>query len=274
MAIIAICRGTKSGGTELAECLGRGLEYPIVGEEVVRDAASHLGVSVEGLEKKLSGRPTLWEPFSTMRRTYLLALQAALAERVVEGDGRLIYHGLGGGALLRDLPASLSVRCIAPMERRVCAVMRGTEMEPAEAERYIRELDQARVRWVKAIYGHDVADPSLYDVVVNLDGMPIDGVCGMIARMIRQPEYEITDAVRQGLENFRTACRVKRALVEDEELRGYALDAEAEDGRVVITGEAPLRSSGAMGNRMTELARSVPGVRDVRLKVEWFDPYP
>jgi hypothetical protein len=42
----------------------------------------------------------------------------------------------------------------------------------------------------------------------------------------------------------------------------------------LVTGEAPLRKSDQTGQRIVELARAVSGVRQIRLKVEWFDPYP
>lgn len=275
MAILGICRGSKRFGTELAECLGRGLEYPVLREEVIQDAASRVGVSVEDLEEKMTGRPTLWEPFSSMRRLYLLAMQAALAERVV--DGNLVYHGLTGGMLLSGLPATLTVRCVAPLDMRVRAIrsVKGdAALDRAAAERYIRDLDEARKHWARVIHGQDVSDPGLYDVVVNLAELSVDAACGMIAAMIRQPEYEVTDAVKAGLLDFRTASRVKLALAEDDKLRPLALDARVEGGRVEITGEAPLRSSGKMGDRIADLARSVPGVDEVHLKVDWFDPYP
>lgn len=272
MAILGICRGSKRFGTELAECLARGLEYPILREEIVQDAAARLGVSADSLQEKMTGRPTVWEPFSSMRRLYLLAMQAALADRVVEG--RLVYHGLTGGLLLSGLPAALTVRCVAPLEMRVRAVRGDSDMDAEAAERYIRDLDQARAHWARTIHRQDPSDPSLYDVVVNLGHLTVDAACGMIARMIRQPEYEVTDAARAGLEDFRTASRVRLALTEDEELRSYDLDVKVEGGRVEVSGEAPMRSSGVMGNRIADVARSIDGVNEVHLKVDWFDPYP
>lgn len=272
MAIIAICRGTKSGGTEMAECLADRLGYPLLGEEVVRDAAEHLGVTVELLEEKMGGRPTLWDPFSSLRRTYLLALQAALAERVVEG--KLVYHGLAGGLLLRGAPATLLLRLVAPLRDRIEAVKRDSGMEDAEAQRYIRDVDAARSRWSRMMYDVDIADPALFDLVINLEGMSIEGACATTRKIGGRPEYEITDEVRAGLEDFRTTSRVKLALVEDVELRSLELDAQVEAGRVVVTGEAPLRSSGQMGNQIADVVRSVPGVDEVHLKIDWFDPYP
>lgn len=272
MAIIAICRGTKSYGTEMAECLAGKLDYPVIGEEVIRDAARELGVSVDKLEERLTARPTLWESLSDMRRTYLLAVKAALAERVV--DGNLVYHGLTGGLLLDDLPATLTLRCIAPLDMRVRAVMRDSGMEWSEAERYIRDIDSARSRWVRALHDKDVCDPSLYDVVISLETLSVDAACGMVAAMLEQPEFERTDDFLQALWGYWTASKVMLALHQNEKLGGMELKATARQGRVTITGKAPVRASGKIGDRIAETARTVPGVEEVELKLEWFDPYP
>ncbi len=45
MAVICISRGSKSGGQAMAECLGTRLGYPVLGREVVQEAAAGLGVS-------------------------------------------------------------------------------------------------------------------------------------------------------------------------------------------------------------------------------------
>lgn len=272
MAIIAICRGTKAYGTEMAQCLAARLDYPVLGEEVIQDAAENLGVSVKDLKNRLTSRPKLWDSFSTLRRTYLLALRAALAERVV--DGNLVYHGLTGGLLLDDLPATLTLRCIAPLGMRVRAVMRDAGMEWAEAERYVRDIDAARARWVRAIHDKEVCDPGLYDLVVSLESLTVDAACGMVAAMIGESEFELTDEVRTRFTDFRTASRVLLALHQNEKLQGLELEVDAAGGQVVITGTAPVRSSGKVGDRIAETARTVPGVEDVTLKVDWFDPYP
>lgn len=272
MAIIAICRGTKSGGTQMAECLAERLGYASLGREVLQDAAVQLGVSAELLEQKMSGRPPLWSRFSTMRRTYIVAVQAALAERVVEGN--LVYHGLAGGLLLRKAPATLCIRLIAPLQQRVRAVMAESEMDADTAEQYIADMDAARARWVKAMYGEDIMDPNLYDLVINLDPTTVQGACAIASKIVAQPEFAITDDVKSALYDFLTACRVKLALVSDTELRALDLDVEVDSGVAEITGEAPLLKDGRVGNRIVELAQATRGVGQVRLKVEWFDPYP
>lgn len=272
MAIVCICRGTKSGGRAVAECLAERLGYPILGREVVQEAAAKLGVPAESLQEKLGDRPSLWGRFSSMRRAYIVAVQAALAERAVGGN--LVYHGLTGGLLMRGAPAVFCLRLIAPLETRVRVVRAETGMTAAEARAYIQEVDASRERWVEVMYGEDVMDPALYDLVINLATLDVEGACAIVARALEGPELAITDPVLRRLEEFSLACQVKLAFAGDAELRPLELETEAERGVVTITGEAPLRKSGRTGDRIVELARNVPGVEEVRLAIEWFDPYP
>jgi cytidylate kinase len=272
MAIICICRGTRSGGKAVAECLARRLGYPILGREVAQEAAAKLGVPAGLLEEKMGDRPSLWSRFSSMRRAYIVAVQAALAERAHQGN--LVYHGLSGGLLMRGAPSLFCLRLIAPMEQRVETVMDETGMTADEARRYIRDVDESRARWVQVMYGEDIMDPALYDLVINLAAIPVQGACAIVARATEGPEFAVTDSVLQTLADFHLACQVKLALAGDAELRALELQTDADGDTVAISGEAPLQTSGRTGNRIVELARAVPGVRHVRLKVEWFDPYP
>lgn len=272
MAIITICRGTKSGGEALAERLAQQLGYPILGREVLQHAAEELGVSEASLREKMETAPRLWDRHAATRRVYVVAVQAALAERVVNGN--LVYHGLAGQLLLQGLPGVLRLRLIAPLETRVATVMASEGFDRAAAEQFIEGVDRGRERWVKAMYGEDIHDPALYDMVVNLETMAVPTPCALVQATIAQPEFRITPRVLERLEDFRLACRVKLALVGVPETRALALEVEAEDGTVEVSGSAPLLKTGAMGDRIAEVAQNVEGVTAVRLKLQWFDPYP
>jgi len=256
----------------MAECLADRLGYPLLGREVVQTAAAELGVPAQLVEEKMKDRPSLWERFSSMRWTYIVAVQAALWEKAVAGN--LVYHGLAGGLLLRDAPCLLCLRLIAPIERRIRVVMAESGMDAAMAERFIRDIDESRSRWVKAMYGEDIMDPALYDLVINLETITVAGACALTGRAIEHPGFEVSDAVRAKLQDLRLASRVKLSLVADPELRPLKLDARAERGVVSIFGQVPMRHGGRTGDRIAERARSVAGVEQVRLHVEWYDPYP
>ena len=151
MAIITIQRGTKSGGEALAKCLGEHLDYPILGRELLQDAAAQLGVPAEDVGEKMEERPGRFGRKPIITKLYVAAVRAALAEHA--RDGNLVYHGLAGGLLLRNLAGVLKIRLIAPIELRVQALMESHGMDEASAEAFIHDVDDARSRWVKNVYG-------------------------------------------------------------------------------------------------------------------------
>lgn len=195
-----------SGGRKAAECLAGMLGYPSLGREILQLAARKVGVPVEDLTGKLEAPPSLFARLTQERKNYLLAVQTALAEHCTTGD--LVYHGLSGQFLLRDLPGVLAVRLVAPLEMRVQALTSSHHgMSTKAAEDFIRSVDEDRRRWVKMMYGADVEDTSLYDLTVNLASISFETACVIIAEAANQPQYKVTADVRKKLEDFATECR-------------------------------------------------------------------
>lgn len=272
MCIITIQRGTKSGGEALAECLANHLNYPILGREVLQGAAAQLGVPAEDIGEKMEDLPGRFGRTPLITKLYVAAVRAALAEHA--RDGKLVYHGLAGGFLLRSLPGVLKVRLIAPLELRVRALMASHGMDEASAVAYIQDVDDGRARWVKNVYGQDIHDSTRYDMVLNLASFSIPEACEVVVTAASRPEFEMTSHRMRELDDFRLACQVRLALLEDLGTQTLNLDAGVRDKVVMVTGEAPLLNTGEVEKRITEIAVSVPGVKEVRLAIDWFDPYP
>jgi cytidylate kinase len=276
MPIITISRGTMSGGKALAECLSSTLGYPCLGREIVVDAAAKLGVPEQVLAKKIEKGPGFWERLTLERRIYAVAVEATLAEQIQAGN--LVYHGLAGHLLLRRLPAVLRLRLIAPFEGRVRTLMEREGLTRDAAEHFIRDGDDERVRWTRFMYGVDVLDPQLYDLVINLERMSIPTACALVVETIKQPEFAITEKVRESLISFALACRVKVALATHPGSRGLDLDVSASNGIVSISGEVPKpvmisHTSSRWELELTQIARSVEGVKAVELDIQPFDAY-
>ena len=212
MAIITISRGSLSGGRALAECLSSRLGYPNVGREVLQEAAEALGASEEAFRGKFETTPGLWGRITHAREKYILAVQTTLADWCTRGN--LVYHGLSGQHLLRDLPGVLRVRLIAPLETRVRALLEShPQMTVPQAEDFIRGVDQDRSRWVKVMYGAEVTDPSLYDLTLNLRTHTIESACETIAAAVTLPRFQITDEVEQEIFAFAAECRDRLSRV-------------------------------------------------------------
>ena len=276
MPIITVSRGSMSGGKALAECLSNTLGSPCVGREILVDAAAKLGVPEQVLAKKMEKGPGLWDQLTLERRVYLVAVQAALAEHAEKGD--LIYHGLAGHMLLRGVPGVLRLRLIAPLEVRVRTVVERQGLTREAAEHYIYDVDENRIRWTRFMYGVDLQDPQLYDLVLNLERMSIQTACAVVVEAAKRPEFIITENVKASLTDFALACRVKVALATHPASRGLDLDVTAAGDVLTITGEVPqpimlTHTSSRWEQELSQIAKGVAGVRRAELNIRSFNAY-
>jgi cytidylate kinase len=258
MPIVTISRGTESGGTRLAESLGERLGLRVISREVVVEAAKTYGVSEEDLRASLESPPGIWDKQARKRQQYILAVQATLAQMVEEGD--VVYHGLAGQLLLRDLPNVLRIRLIAPLEHRIRAAMSHMDLSRAEAIRHIEKADEDRATWVRRLYDADVAEASLYDVVLNLGAMGLETATEMAADLLGRQEYRSTPEIQRRVKNFAVAVRVQAHLSLRSEFPEAAAHISVSDG--VVSLDLP-RSAGHNREAIVRFVSSIDGVESV-----------
>ncbi len=270
MAIITISRGTFSGGERLAECLGRRLGYRTMCREVLVLAASMFEVSETDLVKAIEKETSIKERLllkNKDRLRYLSFIQSALCEEAKKDN--LIYRGHAGHLLLNGVSHVLKVKVIAPMEQRIAFVMERNKLSVKEAKQYIRDKDRQRKQWAKFLYNVDWNDPSLYDIVVNLNTITIPAACETIAVLVNTPPFRTTEASRTAMNDLAVTSRVKAALAYDEATRDFAIDVATDDGVVTLTGRV---------NNMQEIdtiekvVAGVPDVKDVRCNCTLYSP--
>ena len=259
MSIITISRGTFSGGSELATYLHTRLGYSLVSREIVAEAAQTYGVSEARLSEALEKGPGLLGRFVHDRRRYLAFVRVALCERAAHDN--MVYHGHAGHFLLRGVRHVLRVRLIAPIEFRMAALRTRMGLEEEEAARYIERVDKERVRWTQFLYGADWRDPSLYDLVVNLEHVDLEGACQAVVALAARPCFQADDASRQAMADLLLASRVAAALAADPETANAEVEVRAKAGEVEIEGKI---ADPVLVNKVTERARTVGGVTGLR----------
>jgi len=272
MPIITISRGTLSGGEALANLLSGKTGYPVIGLEVVKDAATHYGISESTISKQLSQGPRVIERLvGDKRRIYVIAVQSALAERALQGD--FIYHGLAGHFLLHEIPNVLKIRLVAPLTYRVKSVMEKKRLTEGEAIKYIENVDEKRKQWTRFLYDVDWTDPMLYDVVINLGQVTLDTACGMIRYALDQPEFKDSPEKQKAIQDFALSTQVKARLALDERTRGVETAVEARDGKVFVRGRlfttSALVATGMQSTKayIHEVAKGIPGVKALTIDI-------
>jgi hypothetical protein len=156
----------------------------------------------------------------------------------------------------------LRTRIIAPMEFRIRRAQDRLKYGRDEAAAFLQKADEDRQRWTQFLYGVNWGDPSLYDIVINLEHMAIEEACHVISGLAREACFEFTAESRKRMDDLVLASRVKADLVLDPKTSDLELDVRAFEGDVTITGKVPRPGEVQEIERVT---RAVAGVTAVHL---------
>ncbi len=260
MAVITISRGSFSGGKALAECLADKLGHRCVDRDALVKRATTFGVSEVELQDVLERPPSFWERVQHKKYVYLTLLQAALVEEVRQGS--VVYHGNAGHLLLRGLSHVLRVRIVAPLRRRVAFLTSSLQLSEEKAVAEIERRDQRRAKWTHYLYGVDWKDPSLYDLVLNLESVSIAEACTCVAAFAQQPSFTETTESRAATENLALSSKVRAMLALNVSTSDLELEVVAREGALSLAGK--VRDS-RQRQEVEKIVRGVPGVNWVKL---------
>ena len=270
MTIITISRGSFAGGSALAQALSERLGHPNLSrEDALARAAKDYGIHEEELRQTLNESPAFWEQTPGKRFAYVKCLTAVLLDQAHEGN--LIYHGNVGHLLMAGVPHALKVRVIADMDYRIRAAMSQAGFTRDSAIAHIRQMDEERSRWARLLYGVEWHDPTQYHLTLNLGQISVSCACEVIVRMLEMDEFQPTAESRRRFDDLRLSAQVWAALARNPVTRSAALHVVAQDGDVVITGNA---GSAKALDLIPQIAREVEGVAQVRseagLGADWY----
>ena len=268
MSIIAISRGTFSGGEAVAKRVAERLGYRCLGRETNLEAvARDYGIWAEGLTAAMEKRPSFLERVVGEHTVYLTCVRAALCEQALKG--KVVYHGFLGHLLLPGISHVIGVRVIADREFRIQAVQREQNLARKEAQAYIEHVDKERREWTRFLFAVDWDAPHLYDVVLNLSRMSLETACETVAHLTEQAEYQPTAASLKAMRDLALRSRVSAALAIDFRTRDAHLIVTADDGRVTITGTTGWSE---VADAVPEVVRRVDGVKEVRCEIKGVTP--
>ncbi len=260
MSIIAISRGTFSGGEALARRVAERLQYRCLSREAnLETAAQRYLVPAEELAAAMEKRPSVWERMLGERAAYLAFVRATLCEEA--RSGRLVYHGYLGQFLLPGISHVISVRVIADAAFRLEAAQRQQQCGREEAMAYLAKTDKERREWTRFLFDVDWEDPHLYDLVLNLSRMSLDAACDTVAQLTERDEFKPNPVSRKAMEDLTLHSHVSAALAMDFRTRGAELRVTADDGTVTVTGRSRWPE---VADAVPDVVRRVAGVKAVK----------
>ncbi len=201
MSVITISRQFGSHGDTVAQILCERLGYRYFDKNLMLGLAAAAGVTPEkvvdladdkhrarSLVERLFGNyaapmadPSAWaagaEANAQEQRTVAQVKQLI---RAAYAEGNVVVLGRGGQVVLRDKPDVLHVRIIAPLELRIQRHGERAGLTPGVARETVLGRDRATADFMQRYYDTDVADPALYDVIVNTARMTPAAAVGFI----------------------------------------------------------------------------------------------
>jgi hypothetical protein len=170
---LVVSREAGVDARELAQAVAAKCGWKLLDRELLDYMAEHENISRLALEF-VDERAASWfhEMFGKWLEQHLIS-QAEYVSRL----GKLVllaaqhestvFVGRGMQFLL-PREAGLAVRIIAPRKQRIERLMKSRKCSQREAEKFMDETDRERAQFARRYFHHDVADPHLYDLVLNL----------------------------------------------------------------------------------------------------------
>jgi predicted cytidylate kinase len=177
--ILVIGGPPGSGKTTVAERWAAADGYVIVSAGTrFREMARERGMSLEELGREAEKDPSIDRDLDAAVLSEIRAKQAAGAKIVV--DGRIQAY-----LLTRQRIPCVKVLIDAPLDVRVRRIAQREKIKVADAKRQIlaREASE-RVRY-RSIYGIDLQDTSVFDLLIDSSDKKPDEIVSMIAARVR-----------------------------------------------------------------------------------------
>jgi cytidylate kinase len=246
-------------GKEVAEKVAHRLGFECLSRDVLLEASDHFNIPEIKLEHAITDAPSILERFTHGKQNYIAYIRSALTRHLCKDN--IVYHGLAGHVLLKNVSHVLKVRIIADLELRVDIVMEREKMGQREAVAWINKLDADRRKWTNSLYGVDPHDPSLYDLMLNIPRFEVDDAVEVICQSSEMEQFRTTADSRQEMEDLALACQIKAAIVEAHPNVSVA----SRYGNILVYCDASDRAVRKLKANINEICSAIEGVNNVEV---------
>jgi cytidylate kinase len=212
MKWITFSRKMGTNGSEIARKVADELGYLFYETEAINRMAQQMGIldSVREADERV---PSIFHRLFSLKPTvYFDRLYSVIYELARQGDA--VFLGRGSHILLRAFDCALHVRVTASLQTRIQSLV-GRGFTPEAAARAISRSDGEREAFIRFAFGVDWENPELYDLVLNMDKLPVGLAVRTVVDLARSKEIAeaSVDALRS-LEMMALRNRADAALIE------------------------------------------------------------
>ena len=260
MPLIAMNREMGSLGKDVAKGLSEALGLKVQHHEIIDQIANRARIRKSHVISFLEGTQGFFERL-TVDSLKLRILTADEILSIAESGESVILRGWGATSLLKEVPHAVRVCVSASRRERVKRMMvRLDTTEKEDAERLVRENDEAAQAVMRRHFHIDVRDINEYDVGFNTDRMSVAQCTDDILKMVKSPQFAETDESRAQLRDVAVASHVRAALRTHEATAHCWVRVSAKAGRVTLEGNVNGREQ---VETCAEIASRIKGVAEL-----------
>jgi len=177
---IAISREAGAGGSEIAALVGQKLGWEVLDKNLLDRVADRFRLPRSMLEL-VDETEANWaydvlgawlDRRIVSPQKYLVRLKQVVLAAARRGNVVLVGRG---AQFMLPRGEGLAVRLIAPEKYRAERIMLRSRTTEAAARQFIAQTDRARREFAERFFHHDIADPHLYDLVINVEHLGTAG---------------------------------------------------------------------------------------------------
>jgi cytidylate kinase len=259
MPVIAMTQEMATLGKDVALGVCEALHLDQVRHEVGDVVAGRMQVKKSLIRRLREGKASAIERWAADEKT----ISIFTAEEVFDlaAKGNVLIRGWGATLWLRPVAHIPTIQVCAPLPVRVKRLMARLETDDENlAKKEIRTDDAARAARMAEHFDVDWGDPSLYDLTLNTERVPISTCVDMVVALVKSREFAETPASKQHLLDLALAARVRAALRANADTAEVDVAVTAENGALVLAGIVSNQNERA---RCVEVAGQVSGVTGV-----------
>ena len=207
--VITVSKQTGSGEAFCGE-LAKSLAYRLINKEMVAYAAALSGISEAhagqfddvnysrvsnwmaniidlSLFKKANAEKD-YRPYDTTASVTADSFNETVSKifHMLAQEGNCVVVGRGGNFILKDHPNALHLRLVAPFEFRLTNIMAERGLSNKEAEKYIRETDENKEKYIRKYYKAYITEAVAYHFTLNIGRYSTEEACALIAGLTKE----------------------------------------------------------------------------------------
>ena len=241
----------------LGVCEALGLQQ--VRHEVGDVVAGKMQVKKSLIRRLREGKANAIERWAADEKTISIFTAEEIFDLAVKGN--VLIRGWGATMWLRPVAHIPGVKICSPMALRVKRLMARLETDDEDlARKEIRIDDAARAARMSEHFNVEWGDPSLYDLTLNSERIPVASCVDMVVALSRNPAFAETPESRQHLLDLALAAHVRGALRSHAETSHVDVTVVADKGTVTLSG---IVSNPNERDRASDVVGAVAGVTKV-----------